>query len=396
MVKIVVQKKKVPLKKKMVVKIVAKKKKKTVTLTKAPQRMGAVSSISTAPVAIGNSVRGAAMSSLRQRDGARIIGRDFCFTPVATASTITNWCMVGGTPLTPAAFVDSKIRSYLQLYQKYRWIRCAVHYITSSATSSTGDVMFYHGKNRNSVFLNQTSNLLLPFVMSDPDTIMGPQWTNHSALLTIESDWKSTDYGMDANPNDYSEGEVFLLSKTTTTDSPGYVLMDYEIEFADEQVAPRLLTLPISRIQYSQVNVGRSAAAVTSGNEFLALTLGNNIGGTTSVIPSGAVIGDVYKVIVDLTNSTVASWVATTASNLLLLAVGPTTTNAVTLSDGFTCYAVYGGSGTGFQFYPNPESAYVASAGYFQFGVTATVTFNLQCWFSYIGQVGTNNFVSNY
>jgi hypothetical protein len=392
MVKLVI-KQKLSKKKKQVKVTVRKNKSRT---RKSPMAMGPVASISTAPVAIGNSIRGAALSSVRSRNSARIVGRDFCFTPIATASTITNWCMVGGTPLTPAAFVDSKIRSYLQLYQKFRWIRCAVHYITSSPTSSTGDVMFYHAKIRNSVFLNQTSNLLLPFVMSDPDTVLGPQWTNHSALLTVDGDWKSTDYGMDANPNDYAEGEVYLLSKTSTTDSPGYVLMDYEIEFAEEQVNPRLLTLPISRIQWSQLNVGRTSFSMTKGNQFLALTTGNNLGGTASVIPTGCVLGDIYKVILDVTNSSPSAWTGVDATNVLQLVAGPTTTNTVTLTDGFTCYAVYGGASTGFQFYPSIDAAFVSGTGYFQYGITVTAVFNLQIWLSYVGQIGTNNFISNY
>jgi hypothetical protein len=353
--------------------------------------MGPVSSISTAPVAIGNSITGSTSKYTNIQNGVRVVGRDFMFTPVATGS-IATWTMVGGTPLSPAAFVDSRIREFQQVYQKYRWKKFCVHYITSSPTSSSGDVMFYYAKNRDSVFLNQTSNFLLPYVISDSNTVLGPQWTNHSACFAISSDWKSTDYGMEADVNEYADGEVFLLSKTVSTDSPGYVLFDYEIEFAGEQVSPRLLTLPLARIQYNQLAVktlGVSTQGVPNG-----FVLGvNNLGGAQSSFPSGFSQGDIYKVVVDVTNST---FTAGTASNLLEVIVGGTAAPVV-LSDGFTCYAVATNGGI-LSFYPNTPSAFVAnSAAAFQWGSTASFNVNLQIWISLVSTGMTaSSFVSNF
>lgn len=353
--------------------------------------MGPVSSISTAPVAIGNSITGSTSKYTNIQNGVRVVGRDFMFTPVATGA-ITTWTMVGGTPLSPAAFVDSRIREFQQVYQKYRWKKFCVHYITSSPTSSSGDVMFYYAKNRDSVFLNQTSNFLLPFVISDSNTVLGPQWTNHSACFTISSDWKSTDYGMEADVNEYADGEVFLLSKTASTDSPGYVLFDYEIEFTGEQVSPRLLTLPLARIQYNQLAVKTSGVkAMGNTNSFI---LGvNNLGGVQSAFPSGFAQGDIYKVIMDVTNST---FTVGTAANLLEVNVGGSAA-AITLSDGFTCYAV-ATDATTLAFYPNTPSAFVAqNTVAFLWGTSLTFNVNLQIWISLVstGQTAAS-FVSNF
>lgn len=358
-------------------------------------RMGAVATIDTAPVSIGNSIRGSAMQSQRAANGARVMGRDFCFSAVGTGS-IATWVENGGTPLTPAAFVDSKIRSYLQLYQKYRWRRCTVHYITSSSTSTTGDVLFYYNKNRDSVFLNQTSNLLLPFVMSDPSTVLGPQWVNHSAELQITGTWKSTDYGMTNDINEYADGEIFLLSKTgsTSTDSPGYVLMDYEIEFAQEQVSPRLLTLPLARIQYTNVPWGL-ASNVTAGNQVQLTIKGNNIGGVVGTLPADWEKGDIFKIHMDITNSVFTTG---TASTLFSVQTGPTNFSALNLTDGFTCYAVVEStSPSALNLYPNSASAFDAGAGSFAYQNTIVgANFYINMWFSWIGQLGAKNFVSNY
>jgi hypothetical protein len=350
--------------------------------------MGPVATINTAPVAIGNSVRGSKAVSRRTGDGVIVSGRDFMFNPVGTASTITTWCMVGGTPLTPACFVDAGIRAYLQIYQKYRWHSVTVHYITSSPTSQPGDVMFYHGKNRDSVFLNQTSQNLLPFVISDPSTVIGPQWTNHSAVFHVEGTWKSTDYGMDDALNNYADGEVFLLSKTNETSSSGYVLFDYVVEFAEMQVSPRLLTLPMGRIQYSQFSFGTSGAK-TQGNTGIFVVNGNNLTGNASALPTGWTVGDLYKVIIDNTNST---YTTGTSANLLENSVGGTAAT-VTLSDGFTCYA-NAISSTQFILCPNATSAFGDNA--FGFGASLTYNVVVQAWFSLVGTMGTVNWAPNY
>jgi len=363
--------------------------------------MGPVSAISTAPVAIGNSVRGARSVSTRTNSGVIVRGRDFMFTPAGTASSITAWCTVGGTPLSPVAFGDSIVRQYLQMYQKYRWKRCVVHYITSSPTSASGDVMFYHGKNRDSVYLNQTSSFLLPFVISDPDTVLGPQWTNHSADLKVQGTWKSTDYGMGDSPNDYADGEIFLLSKTTTTESPGYVLFDYEIEFAEMQISPRLLNLPLPRAQYTNVNFGQTTSGVTAGNGLAAVPVGNLLDGVTnSAVPSNAAYGDVYKIILDISNSASGSWTNATPATLVEYQSGPfsNSNQAVTLTDGFTLYAVYASTtaNDAITFYPNATAAYANGNDYLRFAVTATITWNIQSWWSLIGSITSLNNKPNF
>lgn len=371
------------------------KAKKTRARNSGNVRMGPVSTISTAPVAIGNSVRGAHCVSRPKGDGVIVTGRDFMFSPVGSGS-ITTWCMVGGTPLTPAAFADSTVRQYMQMFQKYRWTGLVVHYITSSPTSANGDVMFYHGKNRDSVFLSQTSTMLLPMVISDPDTVIGPQWTNHSTRMSVQGTWKSTDYGMTSDLNAYADGEVFLLSKTSTTDSPGYIIFDYQIEFAELQITPRLLSLPLPRIQYSQTNLGLTATAVTTTTQAYASVTGNNISGTTSVIPTSCTAGDVYKVILDVTNSVVGSWVNVGSTNVWKIenSTVAAADSAISLVDGTTIYAVYGADNK-FYFYANAVCAYTGGEN-ITFGVTGTITYNLQCWLSLIGTLNSTNLSPNY
>lgn len=393
----------------MVKKQAQKKKTKTVIVQvpKAPKQRpmkarpasGAITSINTAPVAIGNSIRGSeSIVVAKGKNGILLRGRDFMFGPVGTGSVVT-WTCCGGTPLSPAAFADTTISTYMRLYAKFRFKSIVVHYITSSPTSANGDVMFYYGKDRSSVFLNQTSSQLLGFVLSDPNTVIGPQWTNHSAAIKVTGDWKLTDYGMHDGIEEYADGELFLLSKTSTTDSPGYVLFDYEIEFAEHQLQPRLLNFPIPRIQWFNTQLGQTTQAATSGDPVLLQVQGNNISGTSAVRPTGYTSGDIYKIFFDITNSNAAGWTNCTVNNLFKLGTGATSTPlTLTLTDGFTCYAVYTANGL-WQLYENPTQAYSAPMGAntgIVYGTTATLTFSIQVWVSLIGTLAVGNMAPNY
>lgn len=342
------------------------------------------STVTLAPVSIGNTIRGTQSRVVQTRDGCVIHGRDFMFTPIGTG-TIETWTLAGGAPLTPCAFVDSTLRQYMQMYNKFRFKAIVAHYLTSSPTSSDGDIMFYYSKNRESVFLNQTSNNLLPFVISDPNTVLGPQWQNHSASFDVASDWKSTDYGMDPNCAQYAAGELFLLTKSTTTDSPGYVMFDYIIEFQEHSLIPRLLTLPLTKVLWNNV-------AVTVGGPFVLnagygmTTAGNNLQGTPSVIPPGTTGGDVFKVIFDRTNSTlVAGSSAFLTSNITGSPFNAA--NQIVLNDGTTFYAVYG-SNNNWAPFANLVDAYAGNTGQFLASANlASATSTLQLWVSYVGSV---------
>lgn len=348
---------------------------------------GAPTKVSVAPVSIGNTVKGVKTTLKTTRSNSCVVtGRDFCFQPLSTGA-VTTWTLCGGTPLTPAAFVDSTLRQMTQRYNKFRFLKLVAHYITSSPTTANGDVMFYYAKNRESPFLNQTSNNLLPFVISDPHTVLGPQWQNHSATFEPSVGWKSTDYGIDADVSEYADGDLFLMSRTSTADSPGFVIFDYEIEFAEESIIPRLLTLPIARIQWSQVALQNALGVVTAGTGFTLAPGGVEISGLPSSMPAGATNGDIYKMHYDVTNSTLNTG-STTVTTFLVpeQTGGAVTVNAV---DGTTVYGVW--NGTNFAFYPSAAAAYAGNRQHqFSGSLTVATVSTFQFWLSYIGNFGLN------
>lgn len=302
------------------------------------------------------------------------------FTPIGTG-TVETWTLAGGAPLCPAAFVDSTLRQYMQMYNKFRFRSITAHYLTSSPTSSDGDILFYHSKNRESVFLNQTSNNLLPFVISDPNTVLGPQWQNHSATFKITSDWKSTDYGMTDDLSEYACGELFMLTRSTTTDSPGYVMFDYIIDFQEHSTIPRLLFLPAAKILWTNITFQTIAGAPIINDPIALVVGGNTLSGAPSAVPTNSAFGDIFKLVFDRTNSTFGAnpndfLVANIPSN------SASVTGQVTLNDGTTIYALY--SSNFWTLYPSLTAAASGSKTLGYSANAAMTVSTLQCWVSYV------------
>jgi len=336
----------------------------------APASFGAVSTINTAPVSVGNSVRGSSPRVTQTTDGARVVGRDFAFALAGTAAAVNNWELIGSMPITPAVLPSSILRNYCQMFNKFKVNSVTLHYITSSPTSQAGDVMFYYEKDRLSPMVDYSNSSFLPYVLSDPHTVIGPQWTNHSIRLKPTRDWKTTLFGNQTDLNEDAEGVIHFFSKTNSANSPGYLLLDYDIQFKELSVNPRAGSLPVARGQSTFVCFSNSAAVSGIGTTATwSWDVGKTIGNVTSAAPTGAAQGDIYKTVVQWTASNVVNTqsgtVTPTASNMIRFQ----SDNPITLDDGFTLYARFLNSNI--QFYATIDAA-VAGTQAIEWATTST------------------------
>lgn len=350
---------------------------------------GPVATIDTAPVAIGNSVKGSAPIVVPIEDGVRIQGRDFFCNIAATAASITTWTMVGGAPLIPHALVSSLLKSYAGIYAHFVIHGMAFHYITACPSSVQGDVMFYIGKSLADPCINFSSANFMSVVLSDHCTVFGPLWQNHTASYFPPREVYPTDILNDEDLTHRGPGELIMFTKSTTDQVPGYVLMDYDISFVGMQVNVRALTFPISRMKYTQVALFLSSAAVTAGTNRAALGIGGTAldGTTTLTAPSGAAGGDVYKCIINVTASTFTN---VTAANLLVtqtVNAASTATASYPLADGYTFYAVYYTTNA-LLLFPTYQDA-CEQVNWMFFGVSATISVNMPTFVSLVGTTGS-------
>jgi hypothetical protein len=347
-------------------------------VVRSPASFGPVSQINTAPVSVGNSVRGTRPRISQTTNGARVVGRDFAFALSGTAAAVTGFELIGGMPITPCALPSSVLRNYCQMFQKYKVNRIVAHYITSSPTSQAGDVLFYYERDRTAPMMDYSNSNFLPFVLSDPNTVIGPQWTNHSAIINPVQDWKTTLYGNQTDLNEDASGSLFFFSKTNAANSPGYMLIDYDISFKELAVNVRAGSLPVARAQSSFVCFTSPATLTLGATAFFVITTGKNIANLTSAAPTGYLAGDIYKCRLQITASTLvnAAWSGTgttpTAANLLNYPDGAT----IALDDGFTCYA-QSNDGTNWTLWSTLESAVanreVSTTESLEYGITNTV-----------------------
>jgi hypothetical protein len=240
------------------------------------------------------------------------------------------------------------------MFADFKVNRLAVHYITSSPTSQAGDVLFYYERDRTSPMIDYTNNSFLPYVLSDPNTIIGPQWANHTLSVKPTAEWKSTGFALHEDPVEETTGSVFLFSKTNATSSPGYILVDYDISFRELSVNPRAGSLPISRGQFNNSCFGATA---TSFSASVAVTLalqGNNLSNAAAAAPNGTLVGDIFKMSLCATASLINNtWTNATLSTIWRWNDSAT---AIVLDDGFTCYARVSTTGN-YSFFPTAEAA---------------------------------------
>jgi len=336
--------------------------------------------MSRAPVALGATISGSKTLVTKVGKGHRLRGREFLTSAYGTGN-ITTWTMCAGIPLTPVVFVDSMLQQYGKMYSYFRWTKLAVHYVTTSPTSTNGSVMIYYNKDRASTYLNQTSPNLLPFVLSDPHTSISPQWQNMTTVLETDSEWKRLDYGKTDDVGHYTSGEVFLLSKTSTTESPGYLLMTYEIELKDENLTPRLLLWPQPTISYVPYTFGWPSQGGSTAVTFTTLFATSQIGTNTNrLLQSG-----VYKLIVDISNSATTGVSPTPNFSNMWSTTIPSAIMPVV--DGTTIYGIANlGNLT---LYPNAESAFSGTNPVLWNNTQGNVTSAyVQIWASLVGFIG--------
>lgn len=354
----------------------------------AQSTFGPVATIDTAPVSIGNSFNGAAPIISAIPNGQRIQGRDFLQNIDPTATTITSWTLVGGAPISPVAMISSGVKNLMTMYGNYCVHGVAVHFITSCTTSDVGSIMIYISKGRAEPGLNTTNENFMPLVLSDPNTIISPVWKNCSAIFKPVPEWRPTDLFSSDGLHEQSSGEIFAFTRINSVNVPGYFIIDYDISFQNMQANLKALSLPVARMKYTQVKLvdggavtGQVATYSWSGAAALLMD-----GVTLSIAPTGAAIGDIYKVIINAQDGYVGAGTLAQAFSINMPIEGGAVAMAATsYFDGATVYGV-AVSATAIVLYPNYYAAHVGAAPLLQ---TATITGAVHAMIAYVSLVGT-------
>ncbi len=325
-----------------------------------------VSEMNMAPVTIGNTLRSSKPQAVQTANGVTVTGRDFVMSVGGVQASYTGWCLTAGFPLTPAALNASSLRGYFQVYERFRFRRAVVHFITSSATSASGDILILHHNNRGGPKVNPTSSNFMSYALSTDSAVLGPQWVNHSidVLQGIPQQLCYTDIFNTEDIQHQANGEVLVYTKNTfngAADSPGYILIDYVVEFQSRMLNPRVNILPSALLKYHNGNFNASGTPALGDPVSFAVTGVNTYLGTAGVVPAGISIGDVFQIVMDLSSPTitgggdVATNFATMSALFGTVAYTAPGRQVFPLTPGGTYYCVW--DGTVMQLYANYPAA---------------------------------------
>lgn len=352
---------------------------------------GVVGRMDSAPVNIGNTVRSVKPVVRATADGAVVTGRDYVQTLFGVSTTYTGWVVSGGFPLTPAALTATGLRGYFLSHELFRIRRLAVHYVTSSPTSLAGDILIVHHYNRGGPYVDMTSSNFLSYCMSTPSAIIGPQWVNKSVEID-EVDtygWIPTDLFNSEDVEHQSAGEVIVYSKNTTNganaDQPGYILIDYHVEFKKRMLNPRSTTLPTNLMKFW---ISSTAINLTpSVNQVMDLSFGGaTYDGSTGIAPPGVSQGMIFKIGLDTSLSSL--WVGITRNTFGAVVFSRGQTGSIVdqgqfvANPGCTLYGVYTLSGT-LTMYATYDAALSGNA--LTWGTTLASVATIPMWMTLVG-----------
>jgi hypothetical protein len=305
-----------------------------------------VSEIDLAPVTIGNTIRSVKQQILPFPNGVRVIGRDFVFAIGGTATAFSGWTLQAGLGLSPIGLNATGLRGYFQTYERYRWNQCNVHYITSSPTSSTGDILIMYHSNHGGPKVDHSSSNFMSYALSTDSALLGPQWTNHSvAVVRGERDWLNTDVLAAEDVQHQADGEILVYTRNTTQglspDEPGYMLVDYDITFERRMLNPRIQTLPSSLFKFQPFTFHVGGTPVVAGQTVsFDMASTGTYNQLTTALPRGIAQGDVFQVVFDINNAAVSGGVS--LATMISVVPTPGTTLVYPITTGTTLYALCG------------------------------------------------------
>lgn len=353
---------------------------------------GGVSEMDMAPVTIGNTLRSTKPTVRQTANSIHVIGRDFVMSVGGVQASYTGWCLAAGFPLTPAALNASALRGYFQSYERFRFKRAVVHYITSSPTSASGDILIMHHTNRGGPKVDHTSSNFMSYAMSTDAAVLGPQWVNHSVevITSVPLDYCETDIFNGEDLMHQANGEVLVYTKNTfngAAEAPGYLLIDYEVEFNNRMLNPRVAVLPSALLKFFNGSFNANGIPALGDIVTFAVTGNNTYSGIAGVAPSGVSLGDIFQIVLDLSAPVLTG--GATISNIFatIQAIGGTaayaapTRQVFPLTNGGTYFAVW--DGTAMQLYPNYAAAQVGMPCVWNFAGASQLS--CPCIYSLVG-----------
>lgn len=211
----------------------------------------------------------------------------------------------------------------------------------------------------------------MAYALSTADAVLGPQWTNHSVQIVPKGNWLGTDVLNAEDVEHQADGEILVYTKNTTNgvtaDSPGYLLIDYEIEFRFLMTNPRISTIPSSVFKWFPTGLFINMNLTAGDPIRMDVANATTYTATTGIIPPATLSGTIFQVVFDFQLATYGGITAANLPTMLAInqarnAAGTVTGSLVyPIDTGTTVYAVYRGL-TLFDLYPSYPAVFAGNS----------------------------------
>jgi hypothetical protein len=309
----------------------------------------ASASITTAPVSIGTTVVATKPMTISTREGIRVVGREFLCNVYESSNS--NWQLSALAPLHPAFYVGSTMGQLARAYQYYRFGAVRIHFVTRQPTSVTGEIALCYSATLTEPAENGASSTFVARVMTRGDAILGPLWTNHVIEVPCDDKWRLVDAFSQPDISLNIMGEVQAYTLSGVTDTAGYLLIDYALDFKTTMFAPHSTNIPISSGPGASYTLTDTSTTPTQNS---AVQMSNS---TLTGFNNGTVI----KLVCDAdestpsTGTTLANAWATSVERNTTTTTASVVTSGLVIADGLTIYGVV--IGTSIYLYSTYEQA---------------------------------------
>jgi hypothetical protein len=295
-----------------------------------------------APAAYSNTVRGVTVS--QGKGVTTVSGREYAAGGSSFASANTQ--LIDAILHHPAYYATASLGNMARSFREYRWNSITVHYLGTCSTATNGWTQIVTTPDIQEGAYTYSSNTdLLTRSMSTQGAVLGNLWENISHSVPLRKNWCLTQPFLGEDLRDHCAGETYIYQADASTASTnGICFVDFSISFRDLYYTMHT-SIPFT--QYTALTCVDSSSTPTSGS----------IASLTNSTVTTSSNGSIWRMILLADQTTIGT--GGTKANALKNYVNGTTTNTLSLVNGYTFYGCV--SGSNIELFPTFEAAKVSS-----------------------------------
>lgn len=261
-----------------------------------------------APVAVGTTIRASKPTLTRTNDSARMAGRDFIASVECSGST-SSFGLGKSALLSPAYFASTFLGNIARSFEKYHWNKLRIHYVPKVATNAKGQIILCSQRSVTEPGLQPESGTFLQRAMSQGNAVFSPLWTAAYIDIDVDNEFRLVDPTTTSDLDDCIHEELQVYTQSPDVGQVGYLIAEYDVTFKEPIYQPHSTSIPIVTGPGLRVQLTASAAINAVSDAAVFAEPAGTIGLAT--VPNGTV----YRGVFDLQGSTAPT--GTTFANAL-------------------------------------------------------------------------------